>query len=64
MAKTVFARYKFQVRKGVLIVSGQRRTMRGTNYDAKRVSVPLVGRTAAELKKAMAQGVGELNGEA
>jgi len=56
-----YSRFKFNVRRGNLECIGQKQTMRGTYYPSKLVSIPLAGRTAAELKKAMAKGIAELN---
>lgn len=61
MAENVYARYKFEVRRGVLICTGQNKTMRGTIFAKNRAEVKLEDRGAAALKSAMAQGIVELN---
>lgn len=60
MSKSKYARFKFMVRRGNLVCIGQKRTMRGTNYDADRVYVPLEKRSAKAMKEAMALGIASL----
>lgn len=61
MAKTRYARYKFQVRRGQLMASGQKRTMRGTIYDKNRVWITLDDKSASAMKKAIEIAVVDLN---
>lgn len=63
MAKNRYARYKFQVRKNQVVCIGQRQTRRGVNYNAETVRIPVEGRTAADLKAAMALGIAELDND-
>lgn len=61
MPKNRFARYKFQVRRNVLYAFGQKRTMKGTNFNKELVKIPLENRSAAALRNAMARAVADLD---
>ena len=60
MAENRFSRYRFTVRRGILIVTGQKKTMRGVQYDLKQVAIPLVDKSVETYKKAMAEGIEQL----
>lgn len=60
MAKVKYARVRFQIRRENAEIIGQRRTMRGVNYNKNQVVVPLEGRKTTDLKMAIIVGVGEL----
>lgn len=61
MGKNRFARYRAQIRHNEVIVFGQKRTMRGVNYNRKEVRVPLVEHSPAEVKRALAEAVVQLD---
>lgn len=57
MAINRFARYRVQIRKDSLVVIGQKRTMRGVNYNRKHVRLPLVTHRKDDIKRTIAEGV-------
>lgn len=61
MPKNRFARYKFEVRRDVLYAFGQKRTMKGQNFNKHMVQLPLIDRSSATLRAVMKQAVAELD---
>lgn len=60
MKKKAFARIKVRVKRGIVEVMGQNRTMRGVIYNRQVVSIPIEKEDRESLKKANADGVKKL----